>query len=228
MAGSQEIFVIIKKWGLIMFLIEMFVYIGTIAFAISGSLVAIKKNLDVFGVLLLGLTTALAGGVIRDLMIGNIPPTNLADPKYFFVSLLASIATIIFYERINRFKHGIIFSDAIGLGVFTAVGANAALNLDYSQPFLIVAMGLVTGIGGGVLRDVFVREVPLVFRKEIYGIASIAGSIALISTYELISPTVSLYICLIITLTIRILAVIWKWNVPIVHKKQANKRTIHS
>ncbi|WP_208588245.1 trimeric intracellular cation channel family protein [Gracilibacillus suaedae] len=207
-----------------MFLIEAFVYIGTIAFAISGSLIAIKKNLDIFGVILLGLTTALAGGVIRDLMIGNIPPTNLADPQYFLVSLLASLATILFYDKIDKFEHGITFSDAIGLGVFTAVGANAAISLDYSQPFLIVAMGLVTGIGGGVLRDVFVREIPFVFRKEIYGIASIAGSIALITTYELLSPTISLYICLTVTLTIRILAVKWKWNVPVVHKKAPVKK----
>ncbi|GAB2573870.1 trimeric intracellular cation channel family protein [Gracilibacillus alcaliphilus] len=202
-----------------MFLIEAFVYIGTIAFAISGSLLAIKKDLDMFGVLLLGLTTALAGGVIRDLMIGNIPPTNLVDPQYFLVSLLASLATILFHEKFDRFEHGIAFFDAIGLGVFTAVGANAALSLDYSQPFLIVAMGLVTGIGGGVLRDVFVREIPLVFRKEIYGLASIAGSVALIVTYSLLSPVISLYICLVVTLTIRILALKWKWNVPIVHKK---------
>ncbi|MGN8647144.1 trimeric intracellular cation channel family protein [Gracilibacillus sp. HCP3S3_G5_1] len=211
-----------------MFLIEAFVYIGTIAFAISGSLIAIKKNLDIFGVILLGLTTALAGGVIRDLMIGNIPPTNIADPQYFLVSLLASLTTILFYDKIDKFEHGITFSDAIGLGVFTAVGANAAISLDYSQPFLIVAMGLVTGIGGGVLRDVFVREIPFVFRKEIYGIASIAGSIALICTYELLTPTISLYICLIVTLTIRMLAIKWKWNVPIVQKKTTVKKTVNS
>ncbi|UOQ85948.1 trimeric intracellular cation channel family protein [Gracilibacillus salinarum] len=206
-----------------MLLIETFVYIGTIAFAISGALIAIKNNLDIFGVILLGLTTALAGGVIRDIMIGNIPPTNLADPQYFLVSLLACLITILFFDKLNRFEHAIVFSDAIGLGVFTAVGANAAISLDYSEPFLIVAMGLVTGIGGGVLRDVFVREIPLVFRKEIYGIASIAGSISLILTYEFVAPSISLYICLIVTATIRMLAVKWKWNVPIVHKNSVAK-----
>ncbi|UOQ47509.1 trimeric intracellular cation channel family protein [Gracilibacillus caseinilyticus] len=206
-----------------MLLIETFVYIGTIAFAISGALIAIKNNLDIFGVILLGLTTALAGGVIRDIMIGNIPPTNLADPQYFLVSLLACLITILFFDKLNRFEHAIVFSDAIGLGVFTAVGANAAISLDYSEPFLIVAMGLVTGIGGGVLRDVFVREIPLVFRKEIYGIASIAGSISLILMYEFVTPSISLYICLIVTATIRMLAVKWKWNVPIVHKNSVVK-----
>ncbi|MDX8046050.1 trimeric intracellular cation channel family protein [Gracilibacillus sp. S3-1-1] len=211
-----------------MFLIEAFVYLGTIAFAISGSLVGIKKDLDIFGVILLGLTTALGGGVIRDLMIGNIPPTNLADPQYFLVSLVASLATIKFHDFINKLSYPINFSDAIGLGVFTAVGANAAINSGYTQPFIIVAMGLVTGIGGGVLRDVFVREIPFVFRKEIYGIASIAGSITLILTYYLFTPTISLYTCLFVTLTIRILAIKKKWNVPIVqrkpnvHKKTAN------
>ncbi|PWU68575.1 trimeric intracellular cation channel family protein [Gracilibacillus dipsosauri] len=211
-----------------MFLIETFVYIGTMAFAISGSILAIRKNLDIFGVLLLGLTTSLAGGVIRDLMIGNIPPTNLIYPQYFLVSLLASLVTILFYEKIRQFKNSIAFFDAIGLGVFTAVGANAAISLDYSQPFLIVAMGLVTGIGGGVLRDVFVKEIPLVFRKEIYGIASIAGSLVLILTNDFLPLMISLYLCFIMTFAIRMLALKWKWNVPVVTKRTKIKNTIKS
>ncbi|MFC4404274.1 trimeric intracellular cation channel family protein [Gracilibacillus xinjiangensis] len=212
-----------------MLLIEMFVFLGTIAFAISGSLLAIQKRLDIFGVLLLGLTTALAGGVIRDLMIGNIPPTNLAEPQYFLVSLLASLSTIIFFERIKKFNHSIAFFDAIGLGVFTAVGANAVLSFEYSQPFLIITMGLVTGIGGGVLRDVFVQEIPQVFRKEVYGMASIAGSVALIISYDFVSPIISLYICLTVTFTIRMLALKWKWNIPVVGRKaKINRRTLNS
>ncbi|SER15375.1 Uncharacterized membrane protein YeiH [Gracilibacillus ureilyticus] len=212
-----------------MLLIELFVFIGTVAFAISGSLLAIQKRLDIFGVILVGLTTALAGGVIRDLMIGKIPPTNLAEPQYFLVSLLASLATILFYEQMRKFKHSISFFDAIGLGVFTAVGANAALSFDYSQPFLIIAMGLVTGIGGGVLRDVFLQEIPQVFRKEVYGIASIAGSIALIFSSDFVPPVISLYLCLIITFTIRMLALKWKWNIPVVDRKsKINRRTLNS
>ncbi len=185
-----------------MTLIETFVYFGTIAFAISGALVAIDKKLDVFGVLLLALTTALAGGVIRDIMIGQIPPVNLVDPQYFLISLLSALITILFYEIIIKLNHSVIIFDAIGLGVFTAVGANAAIMLGYSQPFLIVAMGLVTGIGGGVLRDVFTQQIPLVFRKEIYGIASIAGSVSLYFVYEY-APNLSLYICLFVTFSIR-------------------------
>ncbi|KAB8138408.1 trimeric intracellular cation channel family protein [Gracilibacillus oryzae] len=207
-----------------MLLIEMFVFIGTIAFAISGSLLAIQKRLDIFGVILLGLTTALAGGVIRDLMIGNIPPTNLAEPQYFLVSLLASLATILFYERIEKVTYSISLFDAIGLGVFTAVGANAALSFEFSQPFLIIAMGLVTGIGGGVLRDVFVQEIPQVFRKEVYGLASIAGSAALILSDDFVTPILSLYICLTVTFTIRMLALKWKWNIPVVERKSKIKQ----
>ncbi|ENH97410.1 hypothetical protein J416_05338 [Gracilibacillus halophilus YIM-C55.5] len=196
-----------------------FVYIGTIAFAISGGLIGIKKQLDVFGVILLGLTTALAGGVIRDIMLGYIPPTNLADPQYFLVSLLSCIMTILFYEKIKRFNNHMVLFDAIGLASFTAVGANAALMQDYTQPFLVISMGLVTGIGGGVLRDVFVKEIPLVFRKEIYGVASITGSIVLLVTYQTIPTVLSLYLCLFTTFVIRMLAVKWQWNIPVVHRK---------
>ncbi len=226
--GINYIIILFLLQEVNMILIEAFVFLGTIAFAISGSLIAIQKRLDIFGILLLGLTTALAGGVIRDLMIGKIPPTNLAEPQYFLVSLLASLITILFYDKIRSFNNSISFFDAIGLGVFTAVGANAALSIDYSQPFLVVAMGLVTGIGGGVLRDVFVQEIPQVFRKEVYGIASILGSVSLLLTYNLFSPIISLYICLTVTFTIRMIAIKCKWNIPIVDRKSKINRSIKS
>ncbi len=127
-------------------------------------------------------------------------------------------------KRFDSLKIVLPFFDAIGLGVFTAVGANAAISLDYSQPFLIVAMGLVTGIGGGVLRDVFVKEIPLVFRKEIYGIASIAGSLVLILTNDFLPLMISLYLCFIMTFAIRMLALKWKWNVPVVTKRTKIKK----
>ncbi|WP_226037729.1 trimeric intracellular cation channel family protein [Aquibacillus saliphilus] len=205
-----------------MTLIQTFVYIGTIAFGVSGALLGIRKQLDIFGVLFLCFTTSLGGGVIRDIMIGNIPPQNLIDPQYFLVSLAAGIITLLFYDKIAQLNHSMLFFDAIGLGVFTAVGAQAALNLDFNQPFLVVAMGLVTGIGGGVMRDVFAKEIPFVFRKEIYGIASIAGSISLILTYNVIPTVLSLYLCLLITFIVRVLSVKFQLNVPVVRKSIGN------
>lgn len=212
-----------------MTLIQAFVYLGTIAFGVSGALLGIRKQLDLFGVLLLCLTTALGGGVIRDIMIGNIPPVNLVDPQYFLVSIAAGLMTILFYDKITQLTHSIMLFDAIGLGVFTAVGANTALSHDYHQPFLVIAMGLVTGIGGGVMRDVFAKEIPFVFRKEIYGIASIAGSITLLLTYDFIPPVLSLYLCLITTFIVRVMAVKLEWNVPVIkHRIEHSKRTIGS
>ncbi|WP_138416783.1 trimeric intracellular cation channel family protein [Aquibacillus sediminis] len=209
-----------------MFLIETFVYIGTIAFGVSGALIGIRKQLDLFGVLFLCFTTSLGGGVIRDLLIGNIPPVNLINPRYFLVSLVAGILTILFYEKITRLTDSMLIFDAIGLGVFTAVGAHTAINLDYSQPFLIVAMGLVTGIGGGVFRDVFSKEIPLVFRKEIYGVASIAGSLLLIVTYDFLPSVMPLYLCLFTTFIIRVFTVKREWHIPTI--KQIKDKQIQN
>ena len=112
----------------------------------------------------------------------------------------------------------IIRTDAIGLGVFTGLGANTAIEQGYNDPFIIVMMGVITGIGGGVLRDVFSREIPFVFRKEIYAVASILGAVALLLTYK-INILLSLYLCLVITFTVRILAVRNNWNFPVLSSK---------
>lgn len=198
-----------------MYLLDAFVYLGIVAAGISGALIGIKKELDLFGVICLCVTTSLGGGIIRDLFVGNVPPIAFVEPSYFFVSLSAGILTWFFYERINRLGLIILISDAIGLGVFTAVGSNTAITLFDNEPFLVVSMGLITGIGGGVLRDLFAKEIPYVFRKEIYAIASILGSISLILTYTLFPHMVSLYICLGVTFTLRMVSVLLKLNFPV-------------
>lgn len=198
-----------------MTVINVFIFIGIIAAAISGSLVGMKKQLDLFGVICLGVATALGGGVLRDIMIGNLPPVALIQPIYFFVSLCTSLLTWLFYKKVTKLQNIIMISDAVGLGVFTAVGANAALTHHMNAPFLVVSMGVITGIGGGILRDLLAKDIPYVFRKEIYAIASIIGAMSLFITYDLVPHIISLYICLFVTFIIRVIAVKYNMNFPV-------------
>jgi uncharacterized membrane protein YeiH len=196
-------------------LINIFVFIGIIAAAVSGTLVGMKKRLDWFGVICLAVATSLGGGMIRDIMIGNLPPVAFIKPIYFFVSMLTALVTCLFYERINKLQHVIMLSDAVGLGVFTAVGANAAVVQHMHQPFLVVSMGLITGIGGGILRDIFAKDIPYVFRKEVYAIASILGAISFLITYDKTPHILSLYICLFVTFVVRVVSFYYNVHFPV-------------
>ncbi|RKP44780.1 trimeric intracellular cation channel family protein [Cohnella endophytica] len=201
-----------------MLLIHLFIYLGIIAAGVSGALVGIKKELDLFGVVCLCIATSLGGGIVRDILIGNLPPAAFVDAKYFFVSLTSGLFTWIFYQKIKRMNH-LVISDAIGLGVFTAVGSNTAMSLFSDNYFLILSMGLITGIGGGVLRDIFSKEIPYVFKKEVYAIASIVGALSFILIHGTVSNTFAMYVCLLVTFLIRIIAVIYKINFPIYREK---------
>ncbi|HZG77901.1 MAG TPA: trimeric intracellular cation channel family protein [Paenibacillus sp.] len=198
-----------------MIFIEMFLYLGVLAAGVSGALIGIKKELDLFGVLFLGGATALGGGVIRDVMLGNLPPLGFLDPGYFLVSTGAGLLTWLFYHRIDRLQKFILVSDAIGLGVFTAVGASSALLHGYDEPFIVISMGLITGIGGGVLRDVFVKEIPFVFRKEVYAIASIVGAASYYATAPLLPHVGAMYLCLAVTFAVRIASIVFKVDFPV-------------
>ena len=198
-----------------MILIEVFVYAGIIAASISGTLVGIQKKMDLFGVVFLAACTALGGGLIRDIILGQTVPNAFAKPQYFIVSTVVSIVTWLFYQRTMQFQSTLIITDAIGLGVFTAVGSYSAIDHGLKGSFLIISMGLITGIGGGIMRDVFAREIPFVLRKEIYAIAAIIGSITILFTHGEFTKLQSLYICFLITTAIRMIAVRYKVNFPI-------------
>ncbi|HZG56647.1 trimeric intracellular cation channel family protein [Paenibacillus sp.] len=203
-----------------MIFIELFLYLGVFAAGVSGALVGIRKELDLFGVLFLGGATALGGGLARDVMIGRLPPVGFLDPAYFLVATGAGLLTWLFYRRIERLRMFILGSDAIGLGVFTAVGANAALTHGYDEPFIVVSMGLITGIGGGVLRDVFVREIPFVFRKEVYAIASIVGAGTYYFTVGALPNLAAMFLCLVVTFAIRIASIALKIDFPVYKEKK--------
>lgn len=208
-------------------LIEIFVYLGIVAAGISGAVIGIQKEMDLFGVTSLCVATSLGGGIVRDLLIGVIPPVAFVEPQYFVASLVAGLLTWVFYPYISRFNNLLMVSDAVGLGVFTAVGAKAALGLGYDKPFIILSMGLITGIGGGVVRDLFSREIPYVFRKEVYAVASILGAGSLILTHHFIPVTFAMYICLLVTFLVRVLCVMYSVNFPVYRLSQPRDMKKH-
>jgi uncharacterized membrane protein YeiH len=190
-----------------------FEVIGTIAFAISGALVGIQKKLDIFGIGILAVTTAVGGGIIRDTLSGSTPPLAFRDPTFIFISLLAGTATFIATKHAARFTSMLQMCDAIGLGAFTATGASLAPH-EMNTWFIMTVFGMTTGIGGGIFRDVFVQEVPLVFRREIYAVASLAGATVLYWTQLFFPLSTAMYLCFGITVLIRLLCLRYDVHLP--------------
>ena len=198
---------------------------GTISFAISGAMAAIEKRVDLFGVIFLGITTSLAGGIIRDVVIGRVPPAAFSDYKYMTIAIISSL--IVFFlagvyhehyknnlELINTINN--VF-DAAGLGAFTITGANVALLLGYRMNgFFVVFLAMVTGIGGGVLRDLMIGEIPFVLRKRIYAVASLAGGFVYYLLYVKTSMdvTAAAFLGITVVFGLRMMATIFKWNLP--------------
>lgn len=203
------------------FVIEL---IGTIAFAGSGAMVAIRKRLDLLGVLILGVTTAVGGGMIRDLVIGIHPPVMFQDPVYVSVAIVTSfiLFTLLkIYRPIMSFMESELydnilnFMDAIGLGVFTVVGVNTAIHKGRGEYlFLAIFLGVITGVGGGVLRDIMVRQVPAILWKHIYACASIAGAVSYIILRKIMGDDIAMVFSTCIVVVIRLLARHYKWNLP--------------
>ena len=202
-------------------IMNIFEIIGTIAFAISGSIVAANKKMDVFGILILGLITAVGGGAIRDDIIGNIPPATFQDPFYAIIALSSSFVLFIIYRlHISnpspRFTELTLFIfDSIGLASFTVTGLQITQQL-YPHPgiTLLLFVGPITGIGGGILRDLFAGDIPFIFQKHVYATASILGTIFYIILY-FIAPhwIAAITSCLLIIIT-RTVSYKFKLNLP--------------
>lgn len=197
-----------------MFLLNSFELIGTIAFAISGAVTGIEKKLDIFGITFLAIIASVGGGILRDIIIGNTPPTAFVDPTSSVISIVTAFVVFFFYEKISKFEKIIVISDALGLGVFTAMGCRTAIIHGASNAFLVIAMGLSTGVGGGIIRDIFVKNVPFVLKREIYATASIIGALCFYSFYSYFPEMISLYLCCAIIFIIRVLSVRYKINLP--------------
>jgi uncharacterized membrane protein YeiH len=198
--------------------------IGTIAFAVSGALVAISCGLDLFGVFFLGIVTACGGGILRDLIIGNTPPMIFADVTTLIIAgATALIVFIIAYARRQRFKNisekieriNNVF-DAIGLATFTVTGIEVVFSASLgAHSCLAIIMGLITGVGGGIFRDVLVSKPPYIFRKHIYALASLAGAVVyyVLKVYVCV-PYLDTAVAMSLIFAIRMLATKYKWELP--------------
>lgn len=203
---------ILSLWNLIQFL-DLF---GTMAFGVTGALKAIEHKLDIFGVIFLAAITGLAGGIIRDVVLGRIPPSGISELSYVSIAVITAIAVFFLYPRIKGQMGLFLIFDAVGLGVFTIIGATVALNIYGFNVLLMVFAGMITAIGGGIIRDALVNETPLVFRKELYASISFVGVLLyILLIYEGINLEISSIICIIFVTVFRIMALHYKWNLPV-------------
>lgn len=189
-------------------------YLGTIAFAITGASKAISHKADIFGIIVLATVVGVAGGIMRDVMFGRFP-TAFSDPIYISLTVAAGIVMFFLYSKLKNQMNAWLVFDAIGLGVFSIIGASIAYQIVGLDFLPMLFAGVLTAIGGGILRDVFVREIPIVFVKEVYAVASVVG----ITTFYLalssgIDIQVASVIGIISATGIRFLAMKYNWNLP--------------
>lgn len=190
-------------------------FVGTFAFALSGIRLASAKRFDIFGAWIVGMATAIGGGTLRDLMLG-IPPFWMENSIYFIWCAMAVVFVMFFSKYLVKRENTWFIFDTIGLALFNVIGIEKALLLGYPE-WTAIAMGSVTGAAGGVIRDVLINEVPLIFRKEIYALACILGGIVYVIFHLAdFSAEVCALISSIIVILIRILAVKYHWHLPIV------------
>lgn len=204
-----------------LFVMEM---IGTIAFAFSGAMVGIKKDYDLLGILVLGVITAVGGGMIRDLTIGVNPPVLFVKPVYVAVSILSVLLLFTVakywkksmdYIETPAYETFLNIMDAIGLGVFTVVGVSAGINNGFeTMYFLQIFLGVITGVGGGLLRDIMAMETPSVLKKHIYACASLAGAMMYVMAYGQMPDDIAVIVSIATVVVIRLLARRYQWGLP--------------
>lgn len=187
---------------------------GTAVFAISGAAVGVKHRLDVFGVCVLAVVAGNAGGMLRDVLIGAIPPAAFTGWRHWAVSLLGAVITFFWHPRLERLRTPILLLDAAGLGLFAVSGTQKALAFGL-DPFVAASLGMLTAIGGGMLRDVFVREIPTVLREDLYAVAALAGACIVVAGHELQLPPAPATIAGAAScIGIRLLAIRGGWSLP--------------
>ena len=187
---------------------------GTFVFALSGATAGVKRRLDLFGVLVLSFAAAVSGGIFRDLLIGYTPPAALRDWRYLGISLAAGVVTFVWHPRLSRLQKPILVFDAAGLALFAVAGTQKALALGLS-PVIAALLGLLTGIGGGIVRDILLAEVPLVLRKEVYAVAAFAGTLVVVAGHLLHFPVLGAELAgAALCFGIRIIALRRGWHLP--------------
>ena len=189
-------------------------YLGTIAFAVTGASKAIAHRADIFGIIVLATVVGVAGGITRDVIFGRFPNT-FSDPTYIGLTVAVGIAMFFLHRKFQKLMSTWLVFDAVGLGVFSILGASIAYQVVGLEFLPMLLAGVMTAVGGGILRDVFVREIPIVFVKEVYAVASVIGIVVF---YAILSSDIDIQTASIvgisITTAIRLLAMKYSWNLP--------------
>lgn len=207
--------------SIITFFMEM---AGTVAFAASGAMVGVERNMDIFGVSVLGVVTAVGGGMIRDIVLGIIPPNVFINPVYALVATITScLVFLVFYWKRQlleghmrlTYDRVMLVMDSVGLGIFTVVGVNTGIRSGYmDNVFLLVFLGTITGVGGGLMRDMMAGVPPYIFVKHIYACASIIGAIVCVYMNRFVGNVEAMVVSSVVVVLIRYLAAHYHWNLP--------------
>ncbi|WP_437882137.1 trimeric intracellular cation channel family protein [Pseudomonas sp. LRF_L74] len=209
--------------GQLFYLADLF---GVVVFAITGALMAGRKSMDMFGVLVIAIITALGGGTLRDVILGNYPVSWIRDDTYIGVASLAAVGTVL-WVRLTQPIHerGLLIADAFGLAVFTVIGTEVALQHQAPHSAAVI-MGVMTGVAGGVMRDVICNEIPLIFQKEIYATASILGALVFIGMTEFASAAhwLNAGTAMTVVLLVRLAAIRWHLRLPQLHLLDRSER----
>jgi uncharacterized membrane protein YeiH len=197
---------------------------GTFVFALSGATAAVKHRLDLFGVLVLSFAAGNSGGIARDVMIGALPPAAIGDWRYVAVSILAGLITFYWYRIINRLSSPVLVFDAAGLALFAVSGAGKALAF-HAGPVAATLLGMLTGIGGGMVRDVLVREIPTVLRTELYAVAALIGAVVVVIGSMLHLPSSAAAAAgAVLCFGLRFMAIRQGWQLPIARPSEDSSR----
>lgn len=202
-----------------MITIDVFVRIldlaGTFVFAISGAVAAVNRRLDVFGILVLSFVAGNFGGITRDVLIGAVPPAALTDGYYLLVSVLAGLITFSWYAGVDRLRSPVLLFDAVGLSLFAVTGAQKAIGLGLN-PVMAALLGMLTGIGGGMMRDILLAEIPQVLRSDLYAVAALAGASVVVMGDRLGFPYgVSAPAGAALCFGLRFMAIKHGWHLPV-------------
>ncbi len=189
--------------------------LGTFVFALSGAAAGVKSKLDLFGLMVLAFATGNAGGITRDLLIGAVPPAAIRDARYLGVCILAGLVTFLWYPNIDVQRRPVLLFDGAGLALFAVTGTQTALSAGLN-PVMAAIMGMLTGIGGGILRDILVNETPTVLRADLYAVAALAAGVVVVVGHVLHYPSFAFMIAgAILCFWLRVMAIFRGWHLPV-------------
>lgn len=214
---------VVSEQIVVSMLLRVFDLGGTFVFALSGAIAGVKHRLDLFGVLVLAFAAGNSGGIARDVMIGAVPPAAIVDWRYVGVSIFAGLITFYWFRLMDRLSSPVLVFDAAGLALFAVAGASKALAF-HSGPVAATLLGMLTGIGGGMVRDVLVREIPNVLRTELYAVAALIGSSVLVGGQMMhLPPAVSSIAGAVLCFGLRFMAMRYHWQLPIAHSSTTSE-----